>query len=736
MFRYSLVGRGLRLLIVLAMAVAIAGVATVGQPPAPVAASHFRSAQLTWTQTARTTAEFRSTVSQRGATGVKVGDQRCLANVDFGDDYNECPMYTIVFVDQTNDYIIGEAVFTHTYEGVGPYTAAVDSCCRLQAPMHINNTDGGFRAETIVNFAATSASPVSSISPIVDCLKNAVCRFTVPAFDPDKQGLRFRLATSEEATNSGTFTQPGPPDAPNAATIDPATGAYSWNTAGATLAPAGYDTFYSTQVIVENVVNGIVISKTAVDFFIRLADTASTNQPPVFIAPTPDDGTVYNVKIGSPFSFNVAASDPDPRDVVTLSMLGKPSDATYATTPGNPASGTFSWTPTALGTVLLTLTAQDRQGFGATQRSVTINVTTGAAPPPPAATYTLDLSWTAGGSATASPPGPTYPAGTVVTLTAKADIGYAFAGWTVGGVAVGAGNPLVLTMNAGYDVVATFAPGSDGVQGWSAYGAQGGPLTSAPAAASFNGKVYVFARGSDNGLYVKNSVGDGFTAWRALGGDLIGAPAAAVHKGRLYVFARGDGDALYMKSSADGITFTEWKSLGGKLTDAPAAASVNNVLYIFASGTGRALYMKSSLNGVDFTDWKSLGGELTAAPAAAGFKGQVYVFAKGSDNALYERHSNNGVNFSNWLRLDGVLLAAPGAATYTNASGAEQLYVFAHGTDGGLWERHTASGGVYTDWVSLGGQLDGAPAAAGVKGRLYAFVRWANDVLAERHTLR
>ena len=60
-------------------------------------------------------------------------------------------------------------------------------------------------------------------------------------------------------------------------------------------------------------------------------------------------------------SFSVAAGDADAADVVTLSVLGLPAGAGFTTSPANPASGSFTWTPTSDGTFILTLRAQDNQ---------------------------------------------------------------------------------------------------------------------------------------------------------------------------------------------------------------------------------------------------------------------------------------------------------------------------------------------------------------------------------------
>lgn len=62
-------------------------------------------------------------------------------------------------------------------------------------------------------------------------LIDSICTFRVPATDPNGDTLKWRLATSTEASGSSTaFHQPGPPNATNAATINANTGLYTWDT--------------------------------------------------------------------------------------------------------------------------------------------------------------------------------------------------------------------------------------------------------------------------------------------------------------------------------------------------------------------------------------------------------------------------------------------------------------------------------------------------------------------------
>jgi hypothetical protein len=293
-------------------------------------------------------------------------------------------MYQVAAIDPANDWLFGVALdpaslpavdtlVTHTYAAPGNYTGFIDSGARIT---HINNSNGGYRVETLVNVGTqgANASPVSALPPIVLCPINGNCTFQVPGSDPNGDTLAFRLSTSAEASSSG-FTQPGPPHAPNAAAIS-STGTYTWDTTGATLAGSG-NTYYSTQVTIEDrTAAGAVKSKVAVDFLIQLVQ--SVGSPPVFDSPpTPACGSTQSTSVGSTLSFVVQASDVDSGDVVTLNAVGLPPGATMTPplpTSGNPVSSTFSWTPAATGTFVVTFTATD-QTFQQALCSITVEAT-------------------------------------------------------------------------------------------------------------------------------------------------------------------------------------------------------------------------------------------------------------------------------------------------------------------------------------------------------------------------
>lgn len=298
--------------------------------------------------------------------------------LSFGDGDGTGFNLLVTSVDPSNDWFFGVALdpnrppgdtsdtlISHTYPSTGDFLISTDGCCRISQQsdnFHVNNPDGSYRVESTVNVGTGNSSPVSTLPPIVQCPESGLCQFTVPASDPDGDTLRFRFSTADEA--GGFFVQPGPPDAPNAASVNANSGVYTWDTTGATLGPPGSNTLYSSQVTIEDLSPlGDVKSKIAVDFLIQL--TRQVGNRPVFDhPPTPPCGSTLTTDVNQNLAFTMQASDVDSGDTVTLNVAGLPPGATMnppLPTSGNPVSSDFSWTPNPgqEGTYVVTFTATD-----------------------------------------------------------------------------------------------------------------------------------------------------------------------------------------------------------------------------------------------------------------------------------------------------------------------------------------------------------------------------------------
>lgn len=362
-------------------------------------ASHFRYGQINWQPDATSDVSFEiqqvwrrdftsncrdpNTLASVPCSGVdgypEDGDFIFTGGFQFGDGAGESVLLEVTSVDPITNSIFGTASITHTYGVLGDYTAFFESCCRIGGfgvglgQVHVNNPDGGFRVETTVNVGTGNSSPTSTIPSIVVCPEDGDCNFFVPGVDPEDP-VTFRLSTPAEADWSSTFSGQQPFTQPVGATINPTTGQYSWDTTGIFKDPL-LDTYYSTQVTIEDDQG----SKTAVDFLVQLIEE---DLSPPFFSGAPGSalvcGTIQNVDVGDPLTFDVYASDNDVGDIVALTVSNLPPSASMSPDlplGGNPVASVFNWTPASAdaGSYVVVFQARSSSG-GQALCPVNINV--------------------------------------------------------------------------------------------------------------------------------------------------------------------------------------------------------------------------------------------------------------------------------------------------------------------------------------------------------------------------
>ncbi len=258
----------------------------------------------------------------------------------------------------------------------------------------------------------------------------------------------------------------------------------------------------------------------------------------------------------------------------------------------------------------------------------------------------------------------------------------------------------------------------------------GGRLTTEPVAANNNdGRIEVFARGTDNALWHiwQTAPSNGWGGWASLGGVITSTPALISNAdGRLEAFARGtDGAVWHIWQTAPSGGWSGWASLGGVITSDPCAVrNADGRVEVFARGTDGALWhiwQRGPQQG--WSGWASLGVQLIGNPVAANNKdGRLEVFMRGNNGALlhvWQTAPNNG--WSGWASLGGILTTD--AAVAQNADG--RLEVFGRGTDNALWHIwQTAPNNGWSGWASMGGLITSAPSVGrNADGRLEVFAR-------------
>lgn len=345
-------------------------------PADPGGHSHGRYFHITWVETGTNSVDFTVNSGFRRCGYSGTAPDGCPAVGDviteyiggtyfiYGDGATTSTLsYRVVAINTAEDWLLGVALepgsstdttLSYTYSGPGPWTAGISTCCTI---FSLNNNASNYYSDyTLVDLNADDESPVSSVPPIVTVGDTGVQTWPVPAFDLGGETLRWRLATAAEAC-SGGCSDPNPPGL----TIDANTGVVTWDTTGR---PTG---LWYTSVVIEALnAAGAVVSSSQVVYLIQVAPGGGNQAPYWNEPPTPANLTSYTVAPGSTLAFSLSAGDPDTGDVVTIGNLGLPSGASFASTPGNPATATFSWTPTAgqTGSYILVFTATD-DGFPA-----------------------------------------------------------------------------------------------------------------------------------------------------------------------------------------------------------------------------------------------------------------------------------------------------------------------------------------------------------------------------------
>lgn len=229
---------------------------------------------------------------------------------------------------------------------------------------------------------------------------------------------------------------------------------------------------------------------------------------------------------------------------------------------------------------------------------------------------------------------------------------------------------------------------------WSAETTIGGRIVGAPAAAYVGTTLVVAGRGTDNALWLRIRQGGVWGPWHTLGGELTAGPAVtASPDGRIDVFARGADNGLWTRSMPSGGPWSGWFSLNGDIRSGPAAVVANATptrVDVYAVGRDGAVWGRSRTSG-SWSPWRSFGGATVSAPAAAPNPagGPSWVFVRGTNNALYVNTSGG----TSWQSLGGALIDAPGATGIPT-----RVDVVVRGTDSGAWA-NVFRDGAWSGWI-------------------------------------
>ena len=271
--------------------------------------------------------------------------------------------------------------------------------------------------------------------------------------------------------------------------------------------------------------------------------------------------------------------------------------------------------------------------------------------------------------------------------------------------------------------VQVFARGADGGlwtvwdqgAGWSDWYGLGGDIVGRPEALLDGlGRIQVFALGSGGGVWRRGQVGpnQGFGSWVDMGGDVVGELTGVVNwSGRIELFGIGaDGRMRHRYELSPGGSWSGWElrgSLaGGGLTHLDATRNaIDAPAVIGRAHDGQAYIIQLVSSG--WTDWQALGGDpVGRVTLGENQDGRLEAFARsGAGELMHDWQSGTG--WSGWWSLQGVVFDP-----VVTRTGDGRLVTFVRGASGDLWRiEQTAPNSGWGPWQSMGGSVSGAPAA-------------------------
>jgi hypothetical protein len=176
----------------------------------------------------------------------------------------------------------------------------------------------------------------------------------------------------------------------------------------------------------------------------------------------------------------------------------------------------------------------------------------------------------------------------------------------------------------------------------------------------YNNRLYQAAVGTDRGLYLRSADSNGvFNNWSRLSSiTALGTPVLSIDPaGELYVFARGTDNGLYFWKVGE-AGGERWRRVGTiTIKDLPSLHNFNSKYWLFATGTDNVLYTAKyiSFNQTAYTTpvWSTIGGLTTTKTAVGGVvDSTLFQIALGTDNAIYFRSMGTPEVFNTWVRYD------------------------------------------------------------------------------------
>jgi hypothetical protein len=276
--------------------------------------------------------------------------------------------------------------------------------------------------------------------------------------------------------------------------------------------------------------------------------------------------------------------------------------------------------------------------------------------------------------------------------------------------------PYVVTRDAGAGKTWSFAVGTDGRgyfsifdgawTNWERFDDAPAEFAWQPAAAEYNGVLYVVYAGTDGKYYLNGHDGEGFIGWSNVAGDVSfgDTPYLNVYGDQLWLYGvNGRGYLSY--SIYDGAEWSAWAPVDEEVAaEAYESYAIdwNGYNNVFWTGTDGKVYW-NRYDGEEWTGTRDLPGDVSFAyaPSATGYEPEqkLYAYGVGQAGTPYYNVFTEGEGWTGWAAFGGDLGTE---AAYQPSVGLYQgaQHVVVTGNDGHAY--HVAYDGAWSEWADLG----------------------------------
>ncbi|KAM9958729.1 hypothetical protein ACTFIW_012318 [Dictyostelium discoideum] len=367
-------------------------------------ATHFRFGSISWSPTTAhniikftTNFAFRTTFYKTSTSSIVIGEKINLGTLTFGDGTSTSVSASVTSFDTKNDWFFGQFIFTKTYTALLPnnskqYLAMFTSCCRISTLLNNKDADWNITSSVYLDnkkWPSVNHSPVSGMLPIVQVIANKNNNFRVIASDPnvdDKLSFSFSTVYPMTQPSGMKINSTG-----HVFFLPTSVGLYSTQIyiTDDAVPPAYAVVDFILESITEPgkcdpscsnggaTCNGNSECKNCANAGSTTSNTCSTtNYPPYFVSPTPQDNQLIPFTVGQPNTITLSCKSDYTTRTVGIQAANVPAGAAIAegTSSQGAVTNILSWTPVAanVGVYVTSIFCYDSNGLTSSSRSFTI----------------------------------------------------------------------------------------------------------------------------------------------------------------------------------------------------------------------------------------------------------------------------------------------------------------------------------------------------------------------------